>query len=84
MLSGFTNAGKTDLFERQGSGTWVQVSRMFVRDPAVNDFQGWASAIDGHRIAVTAVSDDELGANAGATDVAESDFLRSTGTTPSA
>ena len=76
--SGFTNAGKTYVFERQGGGTWVQVARMFVCDPAVNDFQGWASAIDGHRIAVSAVSDDELGANAGAAYVAESEFLRST------
>ncbi len=74
---GIMFAGKTHLFERQSGGTWVQVAQLLVTDPAPTDYQGWATDLDGHRVAVTAVLDDEIGVDAGAAYVAEGEFLRS-------
>ena len=75
--SGQNNGGIAYVVERRPSGDWVEVARIEPSDPASSDFFGFSSDIEGFRVAIGAVWDDENGTDSGGAYVAESEFLRS-------
>lgn len=59
------SAGSAYIFERNGSGTWVEVQKLVSSDRAMNDKFGHEVSIDGDYAIVSAVEeeDDEFGGN---------------------
>lgn len=59
------DAGAAYVFERQPSGTWLQVAKLIASDAAMDDRFGTEVAVDGDQIVVSAHGDDDLGAQSG-------------------
>jgi hypothetical protein len=62
---GASNAGAAFVFVRNGNN-WTQQAELLAPDPSVEAWLGLSVAIDGDRIAVGAIYDDERGTDAGA------------------
>lgn len=60
-----TNAGSVFVFERLGTGNWIQRYRIEAFDPGLGDRFGWDCAIVGDWVLVGAPWDDDSGTNAG-------------------
>lgn len=66
------DAGSAYVFERQGSGAWLQVAKLTASGSAAGDWFGRAVAIDGDLVIVGAPFDDTgAGSNAGSATVFE-------------
>jgi hypothetical protein len=52
-------AGSAYIFERNGSGTWIEVQKIVASDRATNDQFGWSVAISGNIAIVGAKQEDE-------------------------
>ena len=59
------NAGKVYVFEKQSDNTWSQVASFESAEPTGFDYFGWSVDIDGDRIAVGTIRDDDLGNSSG-------------------
>jgi hypothetical protein len=64
-------SGSAYVFERQSGGSWVLASKLVAADGAIGDFFGRAVAIDGDRVMVGSVLDDDGAGNAGSVYVYE-------------
>ncbi len=53
------NAGSAYVFERDGSGNWMQVQKIVASDRAVDDRFGWSVSISGDYAIVGALLEDE-------------------------
>jgi hypothetical protein len=65
------SSGSAFVFERQGDGTWLQVTQLAASDGAMNDGFGTSVSISAGRLVVGAPQHDELGPDAGAAYVFE-------------
>ena len=71
--TGGANAGAAYIFERDGGGTWTETVRLLASDRETMDWFGLAVSILDHRAMVTALFEDEGGAEAGAAYLFERD-----------
>ena len=69
--NGTVSSGTAYLFERQPSGTWVEVQKLLQNDPGNNDDFGFSVSIDGTRVVVGAYLDDDSGFASGSAYVFE-------------
>lgn len=60
-----TDAGAAYVFERQTSGSWIEVAKLIAADAAMDDRFGAEVAVDGDRLVVSAHGDDDNGAQSG-------------------
>jgi hypothetical protein len=67
-VGGVSQAGAVYVFQRSSSGSWVETTpeTLSLPDPGLEDWYGWAAALNGDVAVVTAFNRDDGGANAGA------------------
>ena len=58
-LNPLTNSGSAYIFEKSGSGVWIQVKKIVAADRGNNDFFGWSVSISNNYIAIGAYKEDE-------------------------
>jgi len=56
----YNNPGAVYVFERQGTGAWIQTQKLVASDPANQSAVGWSVAIDGDTILTGAPSHNHL------------------------
>ena len=71
-------AGAAYFFERDGSGTWIEVAKVQASDKETGDFFGVSVAISGDRAIVGAPAEDTGGSDAGAAYFFERDAVSGT------
>lgn len=67
------NSGVAFVFEKDGSGTWVEAQKLVPSDSAIDDNFGTGVFISGNTILITANGDDDNGSNSGSVYVFERD-----------
>ncbi len=65
--------GAAYIYEREGGGDWVQAARLVGSDTAVGDRFGASVAIDGDRLVVGVLTDDDNGEDSGSAYIFERD-----------
>jgi len=64
-------SGSAYVFERDGTGTWIQAAKLLASDVAADDEFGRSATISGDRVMIGAHWDDDNGSNSGSTYVFE-------------
>ena len=60
------NSGSAYVFERDGTGVWIEQLKLLASDAAADDFFGWSVSVSGDTAMIGAFRDDANGSDSGA------------------